>query len=328
MYMKSLQNTLFGDFKNVSTITINARAYLQEMSNRGDKNLIGLDTGYHELNKMIAGLKKSEITIIAARPSMGSTALALNIANNMLEKEKSVAIFSLEMSAEEMLLHIMSIQTSISLQRLRLGNIDQEEYKRLNYAMDTMEHRRLFIHDTRAINIDQICTQLRQLKSQNTDLAIAVIDTLQMISRPQGETMEEITHKLKTLAIELDIPIIVLSKLNSKLELRANKRPILSDIPDSDMIEQYADTILFVYRNDFYLYNQEKEREQIALITGEDFISCYVAKEEEEAEIIIAKQHNGPIGYIKLLFQKKFARFVDHPLYGGASIPYKGEEHE
>jgi replicative DNA helicase len=281
------------------------------MSNQDDKTLMGLDTGYSGLNTMTAGLKKGNLIVIASRPSMGKTSLALNISNNLLHASKGVAIFSLEMSAEEMMLRLMSIQTSILLQRLRLGNINTEESKRLNEAMDTMEKRKLFIHDQSTINIDQIGTKLRQLKSKNPDLDLAVIDSLQMIKSSEGETVSEISCQLKMLARELEIPIIVLSKLNSKLEWRVNKRPILSDIPESDLIEPYADTIIFIYRNDFYLYNQEKDREQRAHFGGQEFISGYVEKEEDETEIIIAKQRNGAIGHIKLLFQKKFARFVD-----------------
>jgi replicative DNA helicase len=321
--MKNLQNAQSDDFKNAPTIISDTRAYIHEMSNRGDKVLIGLDTGYAELNQMTSGFRKGDLIIIAARPSMGSTALALNITNNLLAEGKGIAIFSLEMSSEEMMLRLMSIQTSIWLQRLRLGKIDTEEYKRLTDAMDTMENRKLFIHDQSVINIDQICTKLRQLKSQNPDLDLAVIDSLQMIRSSAGETVGEILCQLKMLARELEIPIIVLSKLNSKLEWRTNKRPILSDIPESDLIEPYADTILFIYRNDFYLYNEEKDREQRALAAGQEFISRYVEKEEEEAEIIIAKQRNGAVGQIKLMFQKKFTRFVDRPSFANIPIVYE-----
>lgn len=321
--MENLYDIQSDDFKNTSTIISDTRAYIHEMSNRSDKTLIGLDTGYPELNKMTAGLRKGNLIVIASRPSMGKTSLALNISNNLLEEKKNIAIFPLEMSSEEMMLRLMSIQTSILLQRLRLGNIDTEEYKRLNEAMDAMEKHKLFIHDQSTINIDQICTKLRQLKSQNTDLDLAVIDSLQMIKSSAGETVGEISYQLKMLARELEIPIIVLSKLNSKLEWRVNKRPILSDIPESDLIEPYADTIIFIYRNDFYLYNQEKDREQRAHFGGQEFISGYVEKEEEETEIIIAKQRNGAIGHIKLLFQKKFTRFIERPIFGAAQIVYE-----
>lgn len=321
--MEDLQNVQSDDFKDTYEIINGTEAgIIYAMCNLVDTALIGLDTGYHELNKITDGLKKGSVTVIAARPSMGSTALALNIANNLLPKGKGLAIFSLEMSAEEMMLRFISIRTSISLQKLRLGKVDSEQFNLTKRAMEIMKMgcEKLFIHDQGNINIDQICTKLRKLKSQTPDLDLAVIDCLQMIKISRGETVGEISCHLKMLARELDITIVILSKLNSKLEWRVNKRPILSDIPESDLIEPYADTILFVYRNDFYLYNQEKEREQKAIAAGKEFISHYVEKLEDEAEIIIAKQHNGSIGHIKLLFQKEFARFVDSYPYGNICL--------
>lgn len=325
--MKKLRNPETLTFKSLVDIIAETETYIKfaMMGNQNGTNDVGLDTGYSELDKMTCGLLKGNITLIAARPSMGSTALALNITENMLSTGKRVAIFSLEMSAPEIMLRLASIQTSISLQKLCSGEINSEEYKLLNDAMEFMgiSYRKLFINDQSTKNINQICAQLRLLKNENPDLDLVVIDTLQMIRSSAGESVYEIMYQLKSLAVELDIAMIVVSKLNSKLELRANKRPILSDIPDSDMIEPYADTILFVYRDDFYLYNQEKEREQIALMAGEDFISCYVEKEEEEAEIIIGKQRNGAIGHIKLLFQKKFTRFIDYPAFGEIPRTYE-----
>lgn len=311
------------NFQNASTIISNTKAYIHEMKNRNTSCLIGLDTGYTELNKMTAGFNKGELILIGARPCMGSTSLALNITNNLLNEGKGIAIISLEMSAEEIMLRLISIQTFIHLQRLRLGKMDTEDHQKLNEAMDTLESKKLFIHDQNTIDIDQICTKLRELKNQNPALNLAIVDSLQAIRSSHGEMVGEISRKLKMLALELEIPIVILSKLSSKLELRANKRPILSDIPEADMIEPYVDTVLFLYRHDFYLYNQEKEREQIAIINEQEFISCYVEKEEEEAEIIIAKQRSGEIGRIKLWFQKKFTRFIDRPVFWSLDIVYE-----
>lgn len=323
--MEDLKNVQFDDFKDTRRIINDTKAILYTMSNRGNKAVIGLDTGYHELNQMTNGLKQGSVTVIASRPSMGNMAFALNIANNQLEKGKGVAIFSLEMLAQEIMLNLISIQTSIPLQKLHLGEVNSEQFKLINSATERMEinDQKLFIHDQNTVNIDQICNKLRKLKSQNSGLGLVVIDCIQMIKSSAGETIGEISCQLKMLACELEIPIVVLSKLNSKLEWRVNKRPILSDIPESDLIEPNADTILFVYRNDFYLYNQEKEREQKAIIAGKEFISCYVEKEEEEIEIIIGKQRNGVTGHIKLMFQKKFARFVDKPTFGNIQIVYE-----
>lgn len=312
--MEDLKNIQSDDFKDTNRIINDTEAdILYTMSNRGNKAVIGLDTGYHELNQMTNGLKQGSITVIASRPSMGNMAFALNIANNQLEKGKGVAIFSLEMLAQEIMLNLISIQTSIPLQKLQLGEVDSEQFELINRAMKRMECscQKLFIHDQSAINIDQICTKLRKLKSQNPDLDLVVIDCLQMITISAGETVGEISSQLKMLARELEIPIVILSKLSSKLELRSNKRPMLSDIPASDLIEPYADTILLIYRNDLYAYHEEKTREKKAIAAGREFISHYVEKLEDEAEIIVAKQRNGSIGHIKLLFQKEFARFVD-----------------
>lgn len=324
--MEDLKNVQFDDFKDTRRIINDTEAdILYAMSNRGNKAVIGLDTGYHELNKITNGLKQESVTVIASRPSMGNMAFALNIANNQLEKGKGVAIFSLEMLAQEIMLNLISIQTSIPLQKLHLGEVNSEQFKLINSVMKRMEisDQKLFIHDQSTIDIDQICTKLRQLKSQNPDLDLAVIDSLQMIRSSAGETVGEISCQLKMLARELKIPIVVLSKLNSKLEWRVNKRPILSDIPESDLIEPYVDTILFVYRNDFYLYNQEKEREQKAMASGKEFISKYVEREEEEVEIIIGKQRNGATGHIKLMFQKRFSRFVNKPTFRNIQIVYE-----
>jgi replicative DNA helicase len=321
--MEDLQNVQSDDFKNTHEIINGTEAgIIYAMSNLGDTALIGLDTGYYELNKMTDGLKKGRVTVIAARPSMGSTALALNIANSLLQKESGVAIFSFEMSAEDMMLRLISTRTSISLQKLRLGKIDSEQFKLINSAMEIMKKgcEKLFIYDQGSIDVNQICTKLRKLKSQNPDLDLVIIDSLQMIKISAGETVSEISSKLKVLARELDIAIVILSKLYSKLEWRINNRPILSDIPEYDLIEPHVDTILLIYRNDLYAYNEEKAREEKAIAAGKEFISRYVEKLEDEAEIIVAKQRNGSIGHIKLLFQQEFTRFIDRCTFDNIQI--------
>jgi replicative DNA helicase len=260
---------------------------------------------------MTSGFGKGDLIIIAARPSVGTTSFALNITQNLLDKEKGVAIVSLEMSAEQMMLRLLSIKTTVPLKQLRVGNMSPEVYKRLDHAIEEMEHKKLFIHDQSLMKIDEICSKLRQLKSQTPEIELAVIDSLQLIRSSSEKDVGEISSELKMLSQELEIPILVLSKLSSKLESRSNKRPMLSDIPESDLIEPYADSILLIYRDDLYTYNEEKAREEKAIAAGKEFISRYVEKLEDEAEIIIAKQRNGSIGHIKLMFQREFARFVD-----------------
>ncbi len=321
------QNSQSIDFKDAPKITDDTMAYIEEMRERGDAILVGVDTGYAELNKMTTGFGKGDLVIVAARPAMGKTSFALNMVQNLLEKGKGVAFFSLEMPAEQLMLRLLSVQTSIQLQRLRVGDMNPEEYKRLNDAVDKMRHSKLFVDDHGSVNIHQLRSKLRKLKSRHPEIELAVIDYLQIMNGTGGKDrhleVSEISRGLKMLARELEIPIVALSQLNRGLESRSDKRPMLSDIRESGSIEQDADIILFVYRNDVYLYKEEKEREKEAIAAGKEFISKYVEKEEEEAEIIIGKQRNGPTGHVKLVFQKKFTRFVDKPTFGAAQIVYE-----
>jgi len=321
------QNSQSIDFKDAPKITDDTMAYIEEMRERGDAILVGVDTGYAELNKMTTGFGKGDLVIVAARPAMGKTSFALNMVQNLLEKGKGVAFFSLEMPAEQLMLRLLSVQTSIQLQRLRVGDMTPEEYKRLNDSVDKMRHSKLFVDDHGSVNIHQLRSKLRKLKSRHPEIELAVIDYLQIMNGTGGKDrhleVSEISRGLKMLARELEIPIVALSQLNRSLESRSDKRPMLSDIRESGSIEQDADIILFVYRNDVYLYKEEKEREKEAIANGKEFISKYTEKEEEEAEIIIGKQRNGPTGHIKLVFQKKFTRFVDKPTFGAAQIVYE-----
>ena len=321
------QNSQSIDFKDAPKITDDTMAYIEEMRERGDAILVGVDTGYAELNKMTTGFGKGDLVIVAARPAMGKTSFALNMVQNLLEKGKGVAFFSLEMPAEQLMLRLLSVQTSIQLQRLRVGDMNPEEYKRLNDAVDKMRHSKLFVDDHGSVNIHQLRSKLRKLKSRHPEIELAVIDYLQIMNGTGGKDrhleVSEISRGLKMLARELEMPIVALSQLNRSLESRSDKRPMLSDIRESGSIEQDADIILFVYRNDVYLYKEEKEREKEAIANGKEFISKYTEKEEEEAEIIIGKQRNGPTGHIKLVFQKKFTRFVDKPTFGAAQIVYE-----
>jgi replicative DNA helicase len=315
------------DFKDAPVIADATLAYIEEMKARGDSVLVGVDTGYAELNRMTTGFGKGDLVIVAARPAMGKTSFALNMVQNLLDKGKGVAFFSLEMPAEQLMLRLLSVQTSIQLQRLRVGDMTPAEYKSLNDAVDKMRHSKLYVDDHGSINIHQLRSKLRKLKSRHPEIELAVIDYLQIMNGTGGKDrhleVSEISRGLKMLARELEMPIVALSQLNRGLESRSDKRPMLSDIRESGSIEQDADIILFVYRNDVYLYKEEKEREKEAIASGKEFVSKYVEKEEEEAEIIIGKQRNGPTGHIKLVFQKKFTRFVDKPTFGAAQIVYE-----
>jgi len=309
------QDNQTSDFKDSPQMTHDTMEYINEMKARGDTVLVGVDTGFHELNKMTTGFGKGDLVIIAARPAMGKTSFILNTVNSLIMKSKGVAFFSLEMPAEQLMLRLLSIQTSIPLQKLRVGDITPDQNKSLMSAIEKMNSAKLFVDDQGSININQLRSKLRKLKNQHPEIEIAVIDYLQIMqgvgNQDRHLQVSEISRGLKMLARELNMPIVALSQLNRGLEARNDKRPMLSDIRESGSIEQDADIILFVYRDDVYLYKEEKEREKAAKADGKEFVSQYVEKEEEDAEIIIGKQRNGPTGHVKLVFQKKLTRFVD-----------------
>ena len=298
-------------------MTFDTLNYIKEMKARGNSVLVGVDTGFSELNKMTTGYGKGDLVIIAARPAMGKTSFVLNTVNSLINQGKGVAFFSLEMPAEQLMLRLLSIQTSIPLQKLRVGDMDDDQWNSLNAAINNMNNAKLFVDDNGSVNINQLRSKLRKLKNQHPEIELAVIDYLQIMqgigSQDRHLQVSEISRGLKMLARELDMPIVALSQLNRGLESRNDKRPMLSDIRESGSIEQDADIILFVYRDDVYLYKEEKEREKAAKAEGKEFVPTYIEKEEEEAEIIIGKQRNGPTGHVKLIFQKKLTRFVDAP---------------
>ena len=305
-----------GDFKEAKEIAKDTLELIKQIKQRGNKTLVGVDTGYNELNKMTTGFGKGDLVIVAARPAMGKTAFALNCVLNLVKQKRGIAFFSLEMPSEQLMMRLLSAYTSIPLQKLRVGDMDNDHITRLSDACDDIAGAPFFVYDHGNLNISTLRSKLRRLKSTNKGIELAVIDYLQLMSgvsssKDRHLEVSEISRGLKMLARELDIPIIALSQLNRSLEARADKRPMLSDIRESGSIEQDADIILFVYRDDVYLYKEEKEREKQAKKEGKEFKPQYIEKEEEKAEIIIGKQRNGPTGHINLMFQKKFTRFVD-----------------
>ena len=322
------QDNQTSDFKDSPQMTYDTMEYIKEMKARGNSVLVGVDTGFHELNKMTTGFGKGDLVIIAARPAMGKTSFILNTVNSLIMQGKGVAFFSLEMPAEQLMLRLLSVQTSIPLQQLRLGDMNDDQWSSLNGAIDKMNSSKLFVDDQGSININQLRSKLRKLKNQHPEIEIAVIDYLQIMqgvgTQDRHLQVSEISRGLKMLARELEMPVVALSQLNRGLEARNDKRPMLSDIRESGSIEQDADIILFVYRDDVYLYKEEKEREKAAKAEGKEFISEYVEKEEEDAEIIIGKQRNGPTGHVKLVFQKKLTRFVEAPKFSaGVETAYE-----
>ncbi len=303
------------DFKTSGEVMKDTLAHLLKMKERGNSILIGLDTGFHELNLKTAGFSPGDLIIIAARPSMGKTAFALNLAQSVLDQNKGVVIFSLEMPAEQLMMRMLSAKASIPLQRLRVGNLSDLEWSEISRLSDYYDKKKLFIDDEGSLNVHQLRAKLRKLKSQHPEIELAVIDYLQLMSgsgtKDRHLEISEISRSLKMLARELQIPIIALSQLNRSLESRIDKRPMLSDLRESGAIEQDADVILFVYRDDVYKLKEAKQKLKEAQAKGEKIDVDIEEKKVEEAEIIIGKQRNGPTGVVKLWFHKEYVKFAE-----------------
>ncbi|SHO80925.1 Replicative DNA helicase [hydrothermal vent metagenome] len=254
-----------------------------------------------------------------------NTSLVLNMAQKAIERNEGVAIFSLEMPAEQLMLRLLSTETSIPLQKLRVGDLNDNEWSNLSKATDRMANRKLFVDDGGYATIHHIRSKLRKLKAQHPDISMAIIDYLQLMSGDSKEgrqmVISEISRGLKQLARELEIPILALSQLNRGLEARDNKRPMLSDLRESGSIEQDADIVMFVYRDDVYQEAKEKAKEIKAKEEGKEYKSDFRVKPEENAELIIGKQRNGPTGTVDLIFQKGFTRFVD--AHNSNATPYE-----
>jgi len=307
-------SNLAGDFKSSLNVVKDTLDFIKVQAAKKNKIVTGLDTGFIELNRMTSGFGEGDLIIIAARPSMGKTAFALNLALNVIKQDRGVAIFSLEMPAEQLMLRMLSAAGKIPLQDIRRGSMTEEEWSKLTAIADEIASKPLFVDDEGNINIHTIRAKLRKLKAQNPNLSLAIIDYLQLISSDQRErhlAIAEISRSLKLLARELQIPIIALSQLNRALESRPNKRPMLSDLRESGAIEQDADIIMFIYRDDVYKAMEAKQKQKEALEKGKKIEIDFQEKEVEDAEIIIGKQRNGPTGTIEMLFHKKYTLFTD-----------------
>ncbi|PAF52117.1 replicative DNA helicase [Helicobacter sp. 13S00477-4] len=339
IYILSVKN-IQSDFRDSLQIISSTIEIIKEMKERGNNVLIGLNTGFKQLNEVTTGFNKGELIIIGARPGMGKTALFLSMAQTILNHGKGVAAFSLEMPAEQLMLRILSAMSSIPLQDLRRGNLDDEQWRELSRCSDIMSSKDLFIDDGGTLSINQLRSKLRKLKSKNPNIEIAIVDYLQLMKsgNKRGDTMRqeeisEISRGLKTLARELAIPIIALSQLNRSLESRDDKRPILSDLRESGAIEQDADIILFLYRENYYKEQSEKQRraklkrdgDEKALKAFEDELKRSAQEDfktgkADEAEIIIAKNRNGETKTIKVRWNRAYTRFEDKALE--SEIPY------
>lgn len=284
-----------GDFKHIKDVLVNTYDNIEQLQNRkGD--ITGIPTGFTDLDRMTAGFQRNDLIIVAARPSVGKTAFALNIAQNVAVKAReNVAIFSLEMGAEQLVMRMLCAEGNIDAQVLRTGALTAEDWSKLTIAMGTLSNSGIYIDDTPGLRVSEIRAKCRRL-SQEQGLGMVVIDYLQLIqgSGKRGENRQqevsEISRSLKGLARELKVPVIALSQLSRGVEQRQDKRPMMSDIRESGSIEQDADIVAFLYRDDYY----DKETENKDMI-----------------EIIIAKQRNGPTGTVTLAFKKEFNKFLN-----------------
>lgn len=288
------------DLSHVKDLVLQSYEKIEYRYNHRDE-LTGVPTGFYELDNMTSGLQKSDLIILAARPSMGKTAFALNIAQNVAIRGKvPVAIFSLEMSKEQLVQRMLCSESEVDTQRLRTGHMQSKDWEKLANAMNEFAEAPIYIDDTAGCSLTDIRAKCRRLAMEEKNLGLVVIDYLQLM---EGSAKEEriqqisaISRGLKTLARELDVPIIALSQLSRAVEQRKDRRPMLSDLRESGAIEQDADIVMFIYRDDYY--NRE-EGEDAPKPTGK----------EGKSEIIIAKQRNGPVGSFDLLFQGNITKF-------------------
>ncbi len=286
-----------GEYEKINSILHRNIAEIEEAQKRGGM-LPGLPTGYIDLDTKTTGLQKSDMIIIAARPSMGKTAFALNIAQNAAAaKGARVVIFSLEMSAEDLGMRMLSMEARKDSKKLRTGNLDEQDWMDINEALDRLAKSDIIIDDTPGIGVMEIRNKCRRI-NQEKPIDLIIIDYLQMMvaERVMENRQQEVTaisRYLKQLAREMECPVLVLSQLSRASEKRAGKhRPLLSDLRESGAIEQDADVVLFLYREDYYRDKAEKK--------------------DNLCEVIIAKQRKGETGYATLLWQPQYTRFVNY----------------
>ncbi len=270
------------------------RILQERYENRGA--VTGAPTGFIDFDNMTAGLQPSDLIILAARPAMGKTSLALNVAEHVaIKTKKAVAVFSMEMSADQLAFRLISSLGRVNQQRLRTGQLEDDDWARVSSAMSLLAEAKLFIDDTPALSPTELRARVRRLAREH-EMGMIVIDYLQLMQVPgnnenRATEISEISRSLKALAKEINVPVIALSQLNRSLESRNDKRPVMADLRESGAIEQDADMILFIYRDEYY--NPESPDKGLA-------------------EVIIGKHRHGPTGMVKLVFNGQFTRFDNH----------------
>lgn len=296
MILQVAANRKTGDFMPINQIVIDTFSKIETLyESKG--GLTGLPTGFKDLDKLTAGLQPSDLILVAARPSMGKTAFTLNIASHVATREnKPVAFFSLEMSKEQLMQRMLCAEGLVESQRLRVGDLDEQDWQRLINAADKFSRAPLYIDDTPGITIMELRSKARRLQ-QEKGLSLVLIDYLQLMQGRgnrngdnRQQEISEISRSLKSLARELNVPVIALSQLSRSVESRQIKKPMLSDLRESGSLEQDADIVMFLYREDYY--NAETENKNIT-------------------DVIVAKHRNGPVDTIQLFFHKEFTKFAD-----------------
>lgn len=281
-------------FAPLSEVLLSSFSQIEERAANQDA-LTGLTTGFLDLDYKLSGLQKSDLVLLAARPSMGKTALAINIAtNSALKAEASVAIFSLEMSKEQLVQRMISATAHVDLQKIISGRLSEDEWIQVINSMGPLSKANIFIDDTAGISLMEMKAKCRRLKIEK-GLDLVMIDYLQLMQlegrqESRQQEISSISRGLKALAKEMECPVVALSQLSRAPELRTDHRPILSDLRESGAIEQDADVVLFLYRDEYY--NDDSEKKNIG-------------------ELIIAKHRNGPTGNLELVFKKEYTKFVN-----------------
>ncbi len=290
-----LQNRSGGDFVPIRQVVINALDKIEQAS-KAKGTVTGIATGFVDLDYRTSGLQPSDLILVAARPSMGKTAFVLNIAQYAAFRSNlTTAIFSLEMSKEQLVNRLFSLESRVDAQVLRNGNLSDADWEKLIEGAGVVGRSNLIIDDTPGISISELRSKCRKYKLEH-DLKLIIIDYLQLMtgngkgSESRQQEISDISRSLKSLARELQVPVVALSQLSRAVEQRPDKRPMMSDLRESGAIEQDADVIMFIYRDDYY--NKDTERKNIA-------------------EIIIAKQRNGPIGTVELVWLPQYTKFAN-----------------
>ena len=286
------QNRSINSFAEIKEVLMEVFNQLEERAKSGG-NITGLTTGYTDLDRMTSGLQKSDLILLAARPSMGKTALALNIAMNVVKTGASVALFSLEMSKEQYVQRIISMESMVDSTKLRTGSLDDDDWTRLINTMSLISNYDVYIDDTPSVSLFEMMSKCRRLKIEK-GLDLIIVDYLQLMSdggRTDNRQQEisNISRGLKALARELNCPVMALSQLSRAPEQRNDHRPIMSDLRESGAIEQDADVVMMLYRDEYY-YKEESEKKGIT-------------------DVIITKQRNGPVGTVELAWIGQYTKF-------------------